>query len=59
MFCTFLIDVLNLTTCFLLDKDPANVWKEPKFQTQCWFLTLYAHHVALLPALQNHQRRIR
>lgn len=30
-----------------------------KFPTQCWFLTLHCHHLALLPALQKYQRRLR
>ncbi|XP_015606835.1 ubiquitin conjugation factor E4 B [Cephus cinctus] len=34
-------------------------WTEAKFPTQCWFLTLHCHHVALLPALQKYQRRLR
>lgn len=34
-------------------------WKEPKFPTQCWFLTLHCHHLALLPACQKYQRRLR
>ncbi|XP_033342971.1 ubiquitination factor E4B isoform X1 [Megalopta genalis] len=34
-------------------------WVEPKFPTQCWFLTLHCHHIALLPALQKYQRKLR
>ncbi|XP_013189740.2 ubiquitin conjugation factor E4 B isoform X1 [Amyelois transitella] len=42
-----------------LNNDPAHKWPEAKFQTVCWFLTLHMHHVALIPALHTHQRRIR
>ncbi|VVC87251.1 unnamed protein product [Leptidea sinapis] len=42
-----------------LNKDPSHTWPEAKFQTVCWFLTLHMHHVALIPALNTHQRRIR
>lgn len=42
---------------FLTDKSVA--WKEPNFSTQCWFLTLHCHNIALLPALQRYQRRLR
>ncbi|KAL4707873.1 hypothetical protein ACJJTC_010308 [Scirpophaga incertulas] len=42
-----------------LNQDPNHKWPEAKFQTVCWFLTLYMHHVAILPALHTHQRRIR
>lgn len=34
-------------------------WSEAKFPTQCWFLTLHCHHIALLPALQKYQRKLR
>lgn len=36
-----------------------HTWAEPKFPTQCWFLTLRCHHLALLPAIQKYQRRLR
>ncbi|CAH0755919.1 unnamed protein product [Diatraea saccharalis] len=42
-----------------LNKDPNHRWPESKFQTIGWFLTLHMHHVALIPALHTHQRRIR
>ncbi|XP_045451729.1 ubiquitin conjugation factor E4 B [Melitaea cinxia] len=42
-----------------LNNDPNHEWPEAKFQTVCWFLTLHMHHVALIPALHTHQRRIR
>ncbi|KAG6451394.1 hypothetical protein O3G_MSEX007135 [Manduca sexta] len=42
-----------------LNNDPCHKWPEAKFQTVCWFLTLHMHHVALIPALHTHQRRIR
>ncbi|XP_049875865.1 ubiquitin conjugation factor E4 B [Pectinophora gossypiella] len=42
-----------------LNADPEHKWPEAKFQTVCWFLTLHMHHVALIPALHTHQRRIR
>ncbi|XP_050295346.1 ubiquitin conjugation factor E4 B isoform X2 [Anthonomus grandis grandis] len=31
----------------------------PNFSTICWFLTLHCHHLALLPAIQKYQRRLR
>lgn len=34
-------------------------FKEAKFSTQCWFLTLYCHHVALIPSFNKHTRRYR
>lgn len=32
---------------------------EANFQTQCWFLTLHAHHSAIMPAVQRYGRRLR
>ncbi|XP_048520078.1 ubiquitin conjugation factor E4 B isoform X3 [Dendroctonus ponderosae] len=31
----------------------------PNFSTTCWFLTLYCHHLSILPAIQKYQRRLR
>ena len=33
--------------------------KEANFPTECWWLTLYAHHVAVLPIIRRYQRRLR
>ncbi|XP_029672500.1 ubiquitin conjugation factor E4 B-like [Formica exsecta] len=38
--------------------DSTHKWTEPKFPTQCWFLTLHCHRIALLPALQNYRRKL-
>lgn len=32
---------------------------EANFQTQCWFLTLHAHHSAIMPAVLRYGRRLR
>lgn len=37
----------------------SNSFKEVKFSTRCWFLTLFCHHVALIPAFTKHTRRYR
>lgn len=34
-------------------------WGEEQFHTLCWFLTLQCHHIAIIPALQRYQRRLR
>ena len=39
------------------DKDFA--WAEPKFTTECWYLTLYAHHLSVMPCIRRYQRRLR
>jgi len=33
--------------------------EEPNFPTECWFLTLQAHHVGVLPIIRRYQRRLR
>ena len=30
-----------------------------KFSTECWFLTLQAHHLSVLPCIRRYQRRLR
>ncbi|XP_040567743.1 ubiquitin conjugation factor E4 B [Lepeophtheirus salmonis] len=34
-------------------------WKEIKFPTECWFLTLQAHHIGILPCIRRYQRLLR
>ena len=33
--------------------------QEANFPTECWFLTLMAHHVGVLPIVRRYQRRLR
>ena len=33
--------------------------KEANFPTECWWLTLFAHHVGVLPIIRRYQRRLR
>ncbi|XP_061397398.1 ubiquitin conjugation factor E4 B [Musca vetustissima] len=32
---------------------------QPNFQTQCWFLTLQAHHLGFMPAIQRYRQKCR
>lgn len=34
-------------------------WQDPKFPTECFFLTLHCHHLSIIPAVRRYQRRIR
>ncbi|XP_030843161.1 ubiquitin conjugation factor E4 B isoform X2 [Strongylocentrotus purpuratus] len=34
-------------------------WVEPKFPTECYFMTLHCQHLALLPACRHYSQRIR
>jgi len=45
--------ILTLLLCL------AKSFSEVKFSTRCWFLTLYCHHIALIPAFTKHTRRYR
>ncbi|XP_033104653.1 ubiquitin conjugation factor E4 B-like [Anneissia japonica] len=38
--------------------DPST-WEEPKFSTECYFLTLLCHHLALLPTCRFYSKRLR
>lgn len=40
------------------DKDPAK-FTEPKFPTECFFLTLHTHHLSILPGCRRYIRRLR
>ena len=40
-------------------RDKQEKGKEMNFPTECWWLTLYAHHVAVLPIIRRYQRRLR
>lgn len=48
-----IICILTLLLCL------AKSFNEVKFSTRCWFLTLYCHHIALIPAFTKHTRRYR
>ncbi|KAM8926937.1 ubiquitin conjugation factor E4 B [Pelodytes ibericus] len=40
------------------NRDPS-LFSEPKFPTECFFLTLHAHHLAVLPSCRRYIRRLR
>ena len=42
-----------------LNKSDNFNWKDPKFPTECWHLTLFAHHLSILPCIRRYQRRLR
>lgn len=39
--------------------DKSHAWENPKFPSQCWFLTLHAHHLGIIPAIQRYAKRLR
>ncbi|XP_029012652.1 ubiquitin conjugation factor E4 B isoform X3 [Betta splendens] len=41
-----------------LHEDP-NKFSEPKFPTECFFLTLHTHHLSILPGCRRYIRRLR
>uniref|UniRef100_A0A7M4E4T8 Ubiquitin conjugation factor E4 B n=1 Tax=Crocodylus porosus TaxID=8502 RepID=A0A7M4E4T8_CROPO len=41
-----------------LYRDPSQ-FSEPKFPTECFFLTLHAHHLSILPSCRRYIRRLR
>ncbi|XP_011502068.1 PREDICTED: ubiquitin conjugation factor E4 B [Ceratosolen solmsi marchali] len=66
---TALIDIKNETRLKLTSQEvtqwledletSGHNWTKAKFPTQCWFLTLHCHHIALIPALQKYQKKLR
>lgn len=34
-------------------------WQDPKFPTECFYLTLHCHHLSIIPAVRRYQRRLR
>ncbi|XP_034475164.1 ubiquitin conjugation factor E4 B isoform X2 [Drosophila innubila] len=42
-----------------LARDFAAPVQNVNFQTQCWFLTLQAHHLGYLPAIQRYRQKVR
>ena len=56
---------LNMTTKEVeewvqtLEKSDSFEWKDSNFHTECWHLTLFAHHLSILPCIRRYQRRLR
>lgn len=42
-----------------LARDFSEPVENANFQTQCWFLTLQAHHLGYLPAIQRYRQKVR
>lgn len=42
-----------------LTSSPDFSWKEVTFSTECFFLTLYAHHLSVIPGQRKYLRRLR
>ncbi|KAJ8320744.1 hypothetical protein KUTeg_002331 [Tegillarca granosa] len=40
-----------------LEKTPP--WQDPKFPTECFYLTLHCHHLSIIPVTRRYQRRLR
>lgn len=34
-------------------------WQQPNFSTECFYLTLHAHHLSIIPIMRKYQRRLR
>ncbi|XP_072442203.1 ubiquitin conjugation factor E4 B isoform X1 [Chiloscyllium punctatum] len=44
---------------WLSELNDQSKFAEPKFPTECFFLTLHAHHLAILPSCRRYIRRLR
>lgn len=36
-----------------------NPWEEAKFVSHCWFFTLHAHHLGIIPSISRYHKRLR
>lgn len=34
-------------------------WEDPKFNSHCWFFTLHAHHLGIIPSISRYHKRLR
>lgn len=34
-------------------------WEDPKFISHCWFFTLHAHHLGIIPSISRYHKRLR
>lgn len=34
-------------------------WEDPKFVSHCWFFTLHAHHLGIIPSISRYHKRLR
>ncbi|XP_013772323.1 ubiquitin conjugation factor E4 B-like isoform X1 [Limulus polyphemus] len=54
---------LKLTTqeanSWVESQNESNIWIDPKFPTECFFLTLHFHHISIIPSITKYTRRIR
>lgn len=56
--CPVFVSWFVLNVNFLLSEESAQ-WEISNFQTHCWFLTLQAHHIAIMPAIQRYGKHMR
>lgn len=50
---------MNCPVACFVENSSSHFWQEPKFPTECFFLTLHCQHLTLLPACRKYQRRLR
>ncbi|XP_058126689.1 ubiquitin conjugation factor E4 B [Anopheles ziemanni] len=46
-------------TDWLRNLQDVKEWEQHKFVTHCWFLTLHAHHLGIIPAIQRYNKLLR
>lgn len=51
----------SLMTISLIFTESAKTppWQDPKFPTECFYLTLHCHHLSIIPVTRRYQRRLR
>ena len=60
MFSYFYSSIMHLIKMMILHPGCSASSDRPvNFHTECWYMTLYAHHLSIMPTIRKYQRRAR
>ena len=48
-----------MSVCCIAANDSNHQWLKPKFTSECYFLTIQCQHLAVMPIIRRHSRRVR
>lgn len=51
--------ITHILNYFFAESQKTPPWQDPKFPTECFFLTLHCHHISIVPATRRYQQRLR
>lgn len=44
---------------YVFNTDQSHKFQDPKFPTECFFLALHCHHIAIIPIMRKYTRQLR